>query len=162
MNISPTSSKFGFWKCYRSKGAPAKSPKTVGKWTYQFSDERAAMRICEEALQEGVCLECRCTDISKTKMPTGVVCFYVNGDDVEEHRRVIDFMLAHGLIQKTSAGNYCDLVFKFDDATCIQSRDKNLARRVRLADFVDLTSGEWLEEPGSVVKALFPKEKSHA
>ena len=35
----------------------------------------------------------------------GVICFYVNSDDMERHRRVIQFMLDNNLIKKLRTGD---------------------------------------------------------
>ena len=66
---------------------------------YFFDDQDFAMAICEKAIKEHVCYECKCTDMATTGSPTGVICFYLNGDDVENHRRVIQFMLENQLVR---------------------------------------------------------------
>ena len=73
--------------------------------------------MCEKAIAENVCYECKCTDMELRDDETGVICFYLNGDDIENHRRVIRFMMDNELIQKTKAGRLYNISFKFDDQT---------------------------------------------
>ena len=47
--------------------------------------------------------------------PTGVIYFYLNGDDIENHKRVIQFMMDNDLIRKNKTDRYYSDCFKFDD-----------------------------------------------
>lgn len=96
----------GGWYWYLS-GEEAKLEKhKCGKYMYFFEDQSFAQRICEKAITEHVCYECKCTDMEVQLAPTGVICFYLNGDDIENHKRVIQFMMDNDLIRKTKTGRY--------------------------------------------------------
>lgn len=77
-----------------------------------FEDQSFAQQICEKAIAEHVCYECKCTDMEVQLVPTGVICFYLNGDDIENHKRVIQFMMDNDLIRKTKTGRYYNNSFK--------------------------------------------------
>ena len=70
----------GGWYWYLS-GEEAKLEKhKCGKWMYFFEDQSFAQQICEKAIAEHVCYECKCTDMEVQLAPTGVICFYLNGE----------------------------------------------------------------------------------
>ena len=48
---------------------------------------------CSMAVEEKVCYACKCSNLSLTKEKTGVICFYINYDDIEYQSRIINFML---------------------------------------------------------------------
>lgn len=113
----------GGWYWYLS-GEEAKLEKhRCGKWMYFFEDQSFAQRICEKAIAEHVCYECKCTDMEVQLAPTGVICFYLNGDDIENHKRVIRFMMDNDLIRKTKTGRYYN---KVDEETGKVKRSENL------------------------------------
>lgn len=60
-----------------------------------FDDQESAQDICQKAIDEGVCCECKCTDIELTGAETGVICFYLNGEDFNERKRM---SIYHGSI----------------------------------------------------------------
>ena len=109
--------RLGGWCWYLTDKAGLLERHRCGKWMYFFKDQAFAMSICEKAITENVCYECKCTDMEVTGADSGVICFYLNGDDVDNHRRVIKFMLDNGLIQKTKTGKLYNISFKFDDQT---------------------------------------------
>lgn len=88
-----------------------------GKWMYFFDNQKFAQQICQKAIDEKVCYECKCTDMETAMTSTGVICFYLNGDDIENHKRVIRFMLDNNLIKKTKTGRFYNNSFKFDYQT---------------------------------------------
>lgn len=49
---------------------------------YFFGNQELAQKICEEAIEAGACYECKCTDMEVQMTDTGVICFYLNGDDM--------------------------------------------------------------------------------
>ncbi len=116
-----------------------------GKWMYFFDDQEFAKEICQKAIDEDVCLECKCTDMESTGQPTGVVCFYLNGDDIENHKRVIQFMMANNLIRKTNTGKYYNNSFKFDDQTSAGEYGADFEGKIKLDQFIDLQTGEWIK-----------------
>ena len=76
---------------------------------------------------------------------TGVIYFYLNGDDIENHRRVIRFMMDNELIQKTKAGRLYNISFKFDDQTRAGEYGADFKGVIKLAQFIDLNTGEWIK-----------------
>ena len=91
--------RMGGWYWYLSGEKEKLEKHKCGKWMYFFEDQSFAQQICEKAIAEHVCYECKCTDMEVQLVPTGVICFYLNGDDIENHKRVIQFMMDNDLIQ---------------------------------------------------------------
>lgn len=115
-----------------------------GKWMVFFNDQSFAIGICEKAILEGVCYECKCSNMGERLCETGVICFYLNGDDVENHYRVIKFMIENGLIQKTKSGKLYNISFKFDSQTRAGQYGADFEGKIKLDSFVNLQTGEWL------------------
>ena len=113
---------------------------------YFFSDQEFAKNICTKAIEEGVCYECKCSDLEMIGQPTGVICFYLNGDDIENHHRVIEFMLRNSLIQKTKTGRLYNISFKFDSQTRAHEYGADFEGKIKLDQFVDLKTGKWVYE----------------
>ena len=107
----------GGWYWFLSGKENMLDKEKCGKWMYFFRDQPFAKEICEKAISEGVCYECKCTNMAERMCETGVVCFYLNGDDIESHHRVIQFMIENNLIQKTKSGRFYNISFKFDNQT---------------------------------------------
>ena len=121
-------------------------PDKCGKWMYFFDDQEFAQNICQKAIDEDICYECKCTDMELTGEPRGVICFYLNGDDIENHKRVIQFMIANDLIRKTKTGKYFNISFKFDNQTRAGEYGADFEGKIKLEQFIDLTTGEWIHE----------------
>ena len=113
---------------------------------YFFVDQQFAMDICEKAISENVCYECKCSDMAIRQNPTGVLCFYLNGDDIENHRRVLEFMLKNNLIPKTKSGRYYNNSFKFDSQTVAGEYGADFEGKIKLSQFINLNTGEWIYE----------------
>lgn len=109
--------RLGGWFWYISKDEKILEREKCGKWMYFFTNQELAQQVCQKAIDEEVCYECKCTDIAITETPQGVVCFYVNGDDLENHKRVIQFMMDNNLIRKTKTGKLYNISFKYDTQT---------------------------------------------
>ena len=75
----------GGWYWYLSGEEEKLDRHKCGKWMYFFDDQSFAQKICEKAIREGVCYECKCTNMAEQMVPTGVTCFYLNGDDIANH-----------------------------------------------------------------------------
>ena len=138
--------RMGGWYWYFSGEEGKLNPAKCGKWMYFFDDQQYAMDICEKAIQEGVCYECKCSDLEVQATPTGVICFYLNGDDIENHRRVIEFMLRNNLVRKTKTGRYYNNSFKFDNQTRAGEYGADFEGKIKLSEFINLTTGEWAYE----------------
>ena len=132
------------WYWYLSEDAETKLiPSKCGKWMHFFEDQEFARKICRKAIEEGVCYECKCRILDSRNI-TGVICFYLNGDDVENHRRVISFMLRNDLIPRTQYGRYHNLSFKYDSQTQAGEYGDSYKGKIKLSDFINLYSGEWI------------------
>ena len=68
---------------------------------------------------------------------------YIECDDLPAHKRVLQFMLENNLIQKTKAGKLFNISFKLDDQTRAGEYGADFKSEIKLADFVDLYTGEW-------------------
>ena len=136
--------RFEGWCWYRAEEAKLLEEHKCGKWMHFFKDQKFAMRMCEKAIAENVCYACKCTDMELTGAQTGVICFYLNGDDIENHHRVIQFMMDNKLIQKTKTGRLYNISFKFDDQTRAGEYGAGFEGEIKLAQFVDLNTGEWI------------------
>ena len=117
-----------------------------GKWMYFFDNQTFAQEMCQKAIDEKVCYECKCTDMELTVEKTGVICFYLNGDDIENHKRVIQFMIANNLIKKTKMGRLYNMSFKFDNQTRAGEYGADFEGKIKLEQFIDLQTGEWIYE----------------
>lgn len=116
-------------------------PNKCGKWMHFFSDQRTAIDVCRDAVAVGVCEECKCTDMLVSARPTGVICFYINGDDPMAHAKVLSFMVERGLIPKGADGSYEDIPFKYDYQTRAGLYGPSFVPVHRASDFMDLRTG---------------------
>lgn len=82
--------------------------------------------------------------MSAQMAPTGVICFYLNGDDTENHKRVIQFMMSNGLIRKTKTGRYYNISFKYNEQTRAGEYGDDFEGKIKLDQFIDLNTGEWI------------------
>lgn len=135
---------YGGWYWFLSGNEKLLDKDKCGKWMSFFDDQAFAKKICKKAVSEGVCHECKCTDLKKRKEKTGVICFYQNGDDIENHRRIIRFMMENNLIPKTKAGRFYNISFKFDSQTRAGQYGADFEGKIRLDQFIDLKTGKWL------------------
>ncbi len=136
--------RFGGWCWYFTEKAKLLDVHKCGKWMHFFNDQEFAMNMCEKAIAEDICYECKCTDMELTGAETGVICFYLNSDDIENHHRVIQFMMNNKLIQKTKSGQLYNISFKFDAQTHTGEYGTEFEGIIKLAQFVDLNTGEWI------------------
>ena len=119
----------------------------VGKWMYFFDidDSDFADEICKKAVESGVVAEAkRSDDMMLPIQGTGVCCFYCNGNDMAAHKKVIAFFLQNDLVRRTKSGKLYNISFKLDAQTIAGQYRDDFKAAVKLADFVDLTSGKWL------------------
>ena len=77
-----------------------------------FSDQYWAKKMCLKAIDENVVCEAKYTDDI-----TGVACFYLNIDNYERHKKVIQFFIENNLVKKTKAGKFANIAFKLDRQT---------------------------------------------
>lgn len=118
-----------------------------GKWMFFFTDIEFAEEICRKAALQKIVAECKHSSAEVLlRKRRGVACFYLNMDDDETHRRVIAFMLEHELIRKTKSGKLFNISFKLDDQTRAREYGHAFKAQIKLEDFVDLETGEFLEQ----------------
>lgn len=134
----------GGWFYFLSGKESLLDSEKCGKWMLFFADQEFAVDICQKAIDEGVCYECKCTNMSVVNTPQGVICFYLNGDDTENHRRVLRFMLDNDLIRKTKSGKLYNISFKFDSQTRGGEYGADFEGKIKLERFVDLQTGEFI------------------
>lgn len=127
------------WIFYIRDTSSYKSDK-VGKWMYFFSNKEFAEKICRNAVDEGVVNEAKHTNGDK-----GVCCFYINGDEDSEHKKVINFFIKNNLIRKTKKGKYFNITFKYDNQTYINEYRKEFNSEIKLEDFINLETGEFIK-----------------
>lgn len=136
--------RLGGWCWFETDNEQYLDRDKCGKWMHFFSDQAFAQGICQKAIDEQVCYKCKCTDMELTGEPTGVICFYLNGDDIENHKRVISFMMANNLIQKNRDGKYYNISFKYDAQTRAGDYSTNFKGQIKLEQFIDLQTGKWI------------------
>ena len=112
----------------------------VGKWMYFFSERNRAEKLCKDAVEDGIVIESKHSNASE-----GVSCFYLNVDDYESHKRVIEFFIKNDMIQKTKTNKYYNISFKLDLQTSQFEYGNTFAPVLKLEDFVDLNTGKWKE-----------------
>lgn len=137
--------RFGGWWWYTSEKVGKLKEHKTGKWMHFFTDQDFAKRMCQKAITEGACCECKCTDMELTGRPTGVICFYLNCDDKEDHRKVLRFMLDNNLIRRTKAGRLTNIAFKLDEQTIAGEYGSCFIPKITLSQFVDLDTGAWID-----------------
>lgn len=135
----------GGWYWYFSGEENKLDEHKCGKWMYFFDDQEFAKKTCQKAIDEKVCYECKCSDLELIGEQQGVICFYLNGDDVENHKRVIRFMIDNKLIRKTKSGRYYNNSFKFDNQTRAGEYGTDFEGKIKLDEFIDLNTGEWIK-----------------
>ena len=118
-------------------------PHRCGKWMYFFTDQEFAIQICRKAIAKRICYLCKCSDLS-IQGDQGVICFYQNGDDINNHKLILAFMLANNLIKRTKAGRLYNISFKFDDQTRAGEYGADFEGKLKLNQFVDLDTGKWI------------------
>lgn len=116
----------------------------TGKWMYFFADVDFADKITSEAVKRGIVAEAKHSNAAN-----GVCCFYLHGDDLPSHKKVISYFLENGLIQKTKTGKLYNISFKYDDQTRAGEYGDDFKSEIKLCDFLDLNTGEFLTEGGS-------------
>ena len=64
-------------------------------------------------------------------------------DDMESHKKVIQFFLDNDMIQKTKTGKLYNISFKLDDQTRAGEYGDMIQSEINLEQFLDLYTGEW-------------------
>ena len=111
----------------------------VGKWMYFFGDRQFVEKICREEIEQNIVEECK-----HSNADDGVSCFYLNDDDIDGHRRVIEFFVKNDLIRKTKKGKLYNISFKHDTQTLAGEYGDDYHSDIKLEEFVNLETGEWI------------------
>lgn len=132
--------EMGGWVFYLSGKEDLLDQHKCGKWMYFFSDRKFVESICRKAIEDGIVYECKHSDEDE-----GVACFYLNGDDIANHKRVIRFFLDNNLIRRTKTGRLYNISFKYDDQTDAGEYGPMFEAAIKLDQFIDLNTGDWKE-----------------
>ncbi len=119
--------------------------KDCGKWISYYKETSFAKEIINKALEQNVVRYAK-----HTKGASGVICFYVSGSNLEDHYRIISFMLDNNLIRLTKDISYFDISFKFNGQSWSKEYGNYFEGLLRLSDLIDLNSGQPLERPKAV------------
>lgn len=98
-----------------------------------------AAQICREAVERDICFTSKHTDDDE-----GVCCFYNNIDDIEEHKKILQYFLDKNLIRRTNSGRFYNISFKLDTQTLANEYGKDFHPLLRLDSFINLNTGEFL------------------
>ena len=84
-------------------------PAQCGKWMFFFSPFKTTLMddIVGTALLDGIVAEAKYSNpetLITAGTKHGVCCFYLNGNDREGHKRILNYMLDDGLVRKTKSG----------------------------------------------------------
>lgn len=137
----------GFWMFYIQEKAKFDKNKP-GKWMYFFEDEdyNRVSELCRKAVEEGIVLEAKHNSGNNKGMyGKNLSCFYLECDDIERHKKVIRFFLDNDMIPKTKTGKLYNISFKLDEQTFAGEYGENYNGYIKLEQFLDLQTGEWLE-----------------
>ncbi len=155
-----------YWIYYSTEDYIYDEDKT-GKWMLFFdknTDIDQVIHICKSAIEEKAIKNCKHSNpISYDLHPYGdscVVCFYLCFDDIEAHKRIIQFLQKHNLLKKTDYGRFYDISFKLDKQTKNNEYGNNYISYIRLSNFIDLDTGEWIynyDKSTSIVGISFDK-----
>lgn len=92
-----------------------------------------------EAVNEDIVVEAKHSDAEK-----GVACFYLDYDDIDAHRKTIQYFLDKGLIRRTKTGKLYNISFKLNEQTRAGEYGSDFKTEIKLEKFIDLETGEWL------------------
>ena len=136
------------WFYYRSKNIPeTEDTKNFGKWMFFFDKEKKGketIELCKKAVKEGVVEVCKHTECLIDKEGTGVCCFYCDKDDMSSHKRILKFFLDNNLIPLTKDLKLYNISFKLNEETRNKVYGSNIERPIKLENFVNLYTYEWL------------------
>lgn len=114
-------------------------------YSYNFKDVEYVSEICEKAVKEHIVEEAKYTRVKPKDKDTGIVCFYLDIDDLEGHKKIITYMLDNNLIQKTKDGRLYNLSFKLNTQTKSGEYEKEFKAELKLSDLIDLSTGKFLK-----------------
>lgn len=77
------------------------------------------------------------------KEGNGVSCFFLEIDDLDRHKKIINFLIENNLIPKKKNGDYYNLSFKLDEQTRNNEYNESFKSVLKLEELIDLRTGEW-------------------
>ncbi|WP_461203322.1 hypothetical protein [Enterococcus sp. N342-3-1-2] len=117
----------------------------TGKWMifFKFFDERETIRsYCERSVVERIVRTAKLSSMPR-KDGNGVACFFLEIDDYNQHKKIINFLIENNLIPKKKNGDYYNLSFKLDEQTRNNEYNENFKSVLKLEELLDLRTGEW-------------------
>lgn len=130
----------GCYIFYISDNLTNHNTEKIGKWMYFFNNKDFISKICKKAIEENIVDTCKHTNDND-----GVACFYIEYDNLNAHRKVINFFLENNLIPKTKNGRYYDISFKTDEQTLNGEYGNDFKAKMKLHQFIDLKNGKWIK-----------------
>ena len=126
----------------------------VGKWIYRFTVDGVdfAEQKCKEAVEKGIVKEAKFTNPltvefnPHSKDGSCIACFYLHIDDMETHKKVINFFIENNMIRKTKTGRYYNNSFKLDTQTLNNEYGEDFVPVLKLEQLIDLNTGEWIAD----------------
>jgi len=125
----------------------------VGKWMYYSKDINFMSEICRKAVNDKLVAQAKHSTEKRvawqakhSNKSDGVAHFYLNCDDMETHKKILSFFMDNNLIDKPKNGrfNNNNISFKLDAQTKTGQYGKDFRPEIKLCNFIDLDSGEWL------------------
>ena len=114
----------------------------VGKWMCFFNGQEGRKYIeerCREVVEQEIVWEAKCTNSFE-----GVACFYLNIDDIERHKKILQYFIDHDMIRRTKTGKLYNISFKLDDQTISGVYGDAFQAELKLESLMDLKTGKWL------------------
>ncbi|WP_299996871.1 hypothetical protein [uncultured Cedecea sp.] len=141
-----------YWNIYKSDNDNNLLPDTSGKWLcsfvhfggdYCFNDIE---KICAESVEKNIIPICKHTSDLALELSDrgGMICFYLNIDDTDGHKKIIKYILDKKLIKRTKSGKLTNISFKLDKQTIDGKYGENFKATLKLSDFIDLITGEFI------------------
>lgn len=84
-----------------------------GKWMHRFTPDKfdEVEALCQEAIEGGYAFEAKLVRAELAQAQGyGVACFYCKAERAEM-RKLLEWMIAHDLVQKTKAGKWFNIRF---------------------------------------------------
>lgn len=131
--------EFGPWVVYDPQTGADSDPSRVGKWMYFWQDRDLVQELCRKAVEQGLVLSAK-----HNNAEDGVACFYGHIDDMDYHRKIIEFFVENDMIRRTAKGALYNISFKLDDQTRAGLYGSDFNGALKLSSFVNLSTGEWL------------------
>lgn len=144
--------KKSFWDWYVIDNYEGFDDDKVGKWMYFFNkkDIKNVSNICRSAIEKDIVKCCKhnndfgCKNNPYGDGNFGVACFYLHFDDIDTHKKTLEFFLENNLIKKTKTGKLYNISFKLDSQTLSNQYGSNFNSSIKLSNFINLESGEWI------------------